>query len=451
MVSASTLIKNIINVKKCVIEDAKIEINKADIKTLKVHLRPLKSLTNRCPFCNERCPIYERRTERKWRALDCGGLIVELYSSVPRIECKTHGVHVASVPWAFHDSGFTKEFDLSAAFLGMNINKSVASKYMRCDWKTITRCISRTRLFLEPNINERLNGLVNIGIDETSYRKGHKYMTVVVNHDTGCVVWIGLGHSTETLSAFFELLTEEQRASIKTVSGDGARWIDANLKRYIPHATRCIDGFHVVTWAMEAMDAVRKEIWNEAHREFIALKKGANRGRGRPAVDDIISKELSVAKDKAKNIKGSTFTLGKAPENLTERQINQLEYISNTNPKLFRAYTLKEQLRLVFKLKDVAEAADQLRTFFWKATHSRISFFKELAYKIRRHEKNILNTIETGLSNARVESLNNKIKLFIRKAYGYKNTCNMIDMIMLGCSNLIIPLPNRGGNGLKVA
>jgi transposase len=451
MVSASTLIKNIINVKKCIIEDAKIETNNAGIKTLKIYLRPSKDLTNRCPFCNKCCPIYEQRIERKWRALDCGGLIVELYSSVPRIVCKNHGVHVAAVPWAFHDSGFTKEFDLSAAFLGMNINKSVASKYMRCDWKTITRCISRTRLFLEPNTNERLNGLVNIGIDETSYRKGHKYMTVVVNHDTGCVVWIGLGHSTETLSAFFELLTEDQRASIKNVSGDGARWIDANLKRYIPNATRCIDGYHVVTWGMEALDQVRKEIWHEAQQDFTTLQKEVKRGRGRPASDDLISKELSAAKDKARKIKGSTFTLGKAPENLTEYQNNQLKFIAATDPKLFRAYTLKEHLRLIFKIKDVEEAAIQLKSFFWKATHSRISFFKELAYKIRRHEKNILNTIETGLSNALAESINNKIKLFIRKAYGYKNPQNMIDMIMLGCSNLKIPLPNRGESGLKVA
>ena len=89
--------------------------------------------------------------------------------------------------------------------------------------------------------------------------------------------------------------------------------------------------------------------------------------------------------------------------------------------------------------------------YFWKATHSRISVFKELAYKIKRHEEHILNTIDSKLSNARVESINNKIKLFIRKAYGFKNIQNLLDMILLGCSNILIPLPNRGGLGLKVA
>lgn len=125
--------------------------------------------------------------------------------------------------------------------------------------------------------------------------------------------------------------------------------------------------------------------------------------------------------------------------------------IANTNPRLFRGYKLKEQLRLAFKLSSVKDAKAELDTFFWKATHSRIQIFKELAYKIRCHEDHILNTIETKLSNARVESINNKIKLFIRKAYGFKNIQNMLDMILLGCSNIYIPLPNRGGIGLKLA
>ena len=160
---------------------------------------------------------------------------------------------------------------------------------------------------------------------------------------------------------------------------------------------------------------------------------------------------LNEAKIKATEIKTSTYTLGKAPENLTKNQAAKLEMIANTNPKLFRGYKLKEQLRLALKLSNTDETKAELKNFFWKATHSRIQVFKELAHKIRRHEEHILNTIETKLSNARVESINNKIKLFIRKAYGFRNIQNMLDMILLGCSNILIPLPNRGGKGLKVA
>ena len=453
MVSANTLIKNALNVKHCVVDNYNFYQRPAGVVTLEVDLHPLKTYADRCPFCGKRCPVYDRnRYPKKWRALDFGGIIVELYACTQRINCKEHGVVVASVPWAFHDSSFTKDFDLTATYLAMNINKSVAAKYMRCDWKTIMRCISRTRLYLEPNLKERYEGLVNIGIDETSYRKGHKYVTVVVNHDTNTVVWVGLGHSTQTLSEFFETLTPEQRASIKTVSGDGARWIDACMKRYLPNATRCVDGYHVVTWAMEGLDNVRKDIWHALNKDSRALQNANPRGRGRPTKEDeAVSKQIAKAKNDAKLVKGSSFTIGKSPENLTPKQEAQLEYLALTHKQLFRAYKLKEQLRLALKFTNIDDAKAELDSFFWRATHSRISYFKELAYKIRRHEKNILNTIKTGLSNARVESVNNKIKLFFRKAYGFRNTQNMIDMIMLGCSNIFIPLPNRGGSGLKVA
>ena len=168
------------------------------------------------------------------------------------------------------------------------------------------------------------------------------------------------------------------------------------------------------------------------------------RKKGKPKNSDTASKKLNEAKQKATDIKTSTYTLGKAPENLTKNQAAKLEMIANTDPKLYRGYTQKEQLRLALKLSNTDEAKAELKTFFWKATHSRIKVFKELAYKIRRHEEHILNTIETKLSNARVESI-------LRKAYGFRNIQNMLDMILLGCSNILIPLPNRGGKGLKVA
>ncbi len=109
-----------------------------------------------------------------------------------------------------------------ATFLAMNINKKVVAEYLRCDWHTIMRCISREREVLEPDIKKRYDDLVNISIDETCYRKGHNYVTTVVNHDTNAVVWCAPGHSTEVLSQSFEL-TEEHRNNIKSVSVDGAK------------------------------------------------------------------------------------------------------------------------------------------------------------------------------------------------------------------------------------
>ena len=107
------------------------------------------------------------------------------------------------------------------------------------------------------------------------------------------------------------------------------------------------------------------------------------------------------------------------------------------------AYLLKEQLRLLLKITDAVAAEEELRHWLWKASHSRIPAFKELYRKIKRHKVHILNTIRYGMSNARIEATNNKIKLIIRKAYGFRNIQNMLDMVYLVCSDIRIPLPNR--------
>ena len=135
--------------------------------------------------------------------------------------------------------------------------------------------------------------------------------------------------------------------------------------------------------------------------------------------------------------------LGKAPEHLTENQRLRCPMIELNYPKLFRAYRLKEELRLILKETDPGRALTYLGQWFWRATHSRISAFRELGHKIRRHQKHILDTIRMHMSNARIESTNNKIKVVIRRSYGFRNLKNMFDLVFLCCSNLRIPLPNR--------
>ena len=152
---------------------------------------------------------------------------------------------------------------------------------------------------------------------------------------------------------------------------------------------------------------------------------------------------LSEAKDRAKEIKNSRYALGKAPENLTETQQVKLAQIKTKNHKLYRAYELKESIRAILKIKDVKQAERELNHWIIWARRSRIDSFKELALKIKRHKEYILNFISTGISNARVEANNNKISLLVHRSFGFKNFRNMVDLIMLVCSNLKVPLPNR--------
>ena len=99
------------------------------------------------------------------------------------------------------------------------------------------------------------------------------------------------------------------------------------------------------------------------------------------------------------------------------------------------------------KIKEMKEAEDALKRWLRWASHSRIDAFKELYLKIKRHRENILNAIRLGMSNARIEATNNKIKLIVRKAYGFRNIQNMLDMVYLVCSDLWVPLPNRKPRG----
>ena len=144
-----------------------------------------------------------------------------------------------------------------------------------------------------------------------------------------------------------------------------------------------------------------------------------------------------------KIIKSAKYALGKNPENLTKNQEEKLDCIADTDAKLYKAYCLKEMLRLVLKLTNPKEAKEMLYKFFWKATHSRIEEMKQLGYKIKRHFQGILNTIESGFNSAMVEGINNRIKFMFRKANGFRNMKNMIDMVMLSCSNLRMTLTNR--------
>lgn len=445
MASADTLCKNLLHVKNTVVESTNFFLDTDGVAHLRIKARPNFWHRNDCPFCGKSRPRYDSATKglRTWRSLDFGGVIVEIESFTHRIKCPVHGIVTAAVPWAYPGSSFTKEFDLSVAWLASYLPRSAVSNYMRIDWETVGNCISRSLHDLEPERSKRLDGLVNIGIDETSYRKGHKYITVVVNHDTNTVVWAGEGHGKAVLEQFYRALTKEQLSSIKVVTGDGARWITDCVNEFTPDCERCIDPFHVVEWAMDALDAVRKERWHAAYEEAKQLQSEYPRKQGRPRLDDADHKIVQAAKRRAAEIKNSAYTLGKAPEHLTQNQQLRLAMIQTNDQQLYRAYCLKESLRLLLKQADVDQAEADLNHWLWWASHSRIPAFKELYTKIKRHKQHILNTIRLGLSNARIEATNNKIKLIIRKAYGFRNIQNMINMVYLVCSNIRIPLPNR--------
>ena len=194
---------------------------------------------------------------------------------------------------------------------------------------------------------------------------------------------------------------------------------------------------------MTALDEVRKDIWHDATANISRSKKIIHVAR---VVLKRMNPELAIvkaAKAKADEIKGSAYALGKAPEHLSEKQQLRVNLIASQNPRLYRAYLLKEQLRLLLKLTNVDEAEDELKRWLWKASHSRIPAFKELYQKIRRHKTHILNTIRYGMSNARIEATNNRLSSLSVKLMASETYKICLIWCTLYDSDIRIPLPNR--------
>jgi transposase len=335
-------------------------------------------------------------------------------------------VTVAAVPWARHGAGHTRDFDDQAAWLAVHVSKSAVVELLRIAWRTVGAIVARVGADADATV-DRFDGLVRIGIDEISYKRGHRYLTVVVDHGTGRLVWAAPGRDEATLRRFFDELGADRTAQITHISADMAGWIARVVAERAPAAVRCADPFHIVAWATDALDVERRRAWNQA----------TGRRRTDPATG-----QPGWAVGDAKTIKRSRYALWKNPENLTDRQLAMLDWIAKTDPTLYRAYLLKEGLRLVFQLKG-DPGKDALDRWITWARRCRIPAFIELQRRIVKHRDAIDATLDSGLSNGLIESTNTKIRLITRIAFGFHGPEPLIALAMLALSGHCPPLPGR--------
>lgn len=384
---------------------------------LMLDVRVLRREERRCPECGRRCPFYDRGSGvRQWRTPNFGLSLVYVRALAPRVRCGRHGVRLARVPWARAGSSFTRVFEDQVAWLSVRTDKTTLSSLLHVAWRTVGAIITRVTESMR-QVRDPFAGVTRIGIDEVSYRKGHRYLTVVVDHDSGRLLWASPGHDERTLHKFFDLLGEQRCAGLRLVSADGAPWIKSVVSARCPDAILCLDPFHVVQWATRALDEVRRTVWNELRR--------------------------SGQKERAQVLKRSRWALWKNPENLTAPQRAKLADIEHDNRKLFRAYLLKEQLRGVFQYADPNLAKDSLDDWLRWASRSRLRSFVKLARSIKEHRRAIDAVLEHGLSNARIEAANTKLRLLTRLAFGFHSHEPLIALAMLRLGGLCPPLPLR--------
>lgn len=428
----------ILGVDKTVIESIDIDEVGVDEMRLVVHVRPTRSARSRCGRCGRRGRGYDAGSgRRRWRALDLGTIRVWLEADAPRVTCRTHGVVVAAVPWARHDCGHTRAFDDTVAWLATRTSKTAACELMRVAWRTVGAICTRVWDDTAGTV-DRYARVRRIGIDEISYKRGHKYLTVVVDHDSGRLLWAAEGRDAKTLRGFFDELGSERSGLLTHVSADGANWISNVVAERCPQAIICADPFHVVKWATDALDQVRRAAWNDARKTARGEPK---RRRGRPR-NDGKNVPAQPATHHAKALKGARYALWKNPENLTEKQQAKLAWVAKTDSRLHRAYLLKEGLRTVFQLPH-AQAVEALDRWISWARRCRIAAFVDLQRTIVKHRDSILAAIEHGLSNGRIESVNTKIRLITRIGFGFKSPQALIALAMLSLGGHPPALPGR--------
>lgn len=587
------------------------------VKTLLIEARPSAKCSDRCPICHSKGKIYDRAGHTKaWRSLDIHNIRTFIIGPNHRIVCPKHGPITVDVPWAEQNSGFTIAFEHDVTFCAKNMTKKDVTQLFGIDYETTGRIVKRTLARVEPDPLKRLEGLTAIGFDETSFKHGGKFITVAMDHVRGRVIWVGKGKGNAVMDEFCSLLTPEQREAIVAVTGDGADWVTYAVEKYFPNAKRCDDSFHVVQWATDAMDEVRRAVVNESKRAVEKLKREVSAEAKKDALQNIkaeIDKEissvkericetkaieqalreeqktirslqqdyrnelpcleqrsreyqqyaqelydiscspllsaeqqchfifdaltlaygyldmkdciresrlylktsvvrlkeirdeikeagitrrslmsdlkavrkkgkerlaearkreyrydsegivdmseeaqkhfekLSEAEEKAATLKRSRYAFLHNPEDLTSNQRTKLKLLTEADPDLQLAYRLKERLRLVFHSEDIDMVSAELDLWIEDAKNSRLEPFKNLSDTILKHKPFILNTLELGLNNARIEAINNKIKIVIRRSYGFRNVENLIAMIMYVCSDIEVARCNKPSVAKRVA
>jgi transposase len=373
-----------------------------------------------CPHCGHttRYRYDTRPCPSTWRHLDLGVWRVQVKATLRRLRCPTHGVVVEAVPFARPGAHLTRDFDDLLAWLATRMDKTSIARLCRVSWRTVGRACGRVvATELDPG---RLDGLFRIGVDEISWRKHHKYLTLVVDHDRGVVIWGAQGRDAKTLDEFFAELGTERSALIEAVSLDlGPAYLKSvQAEGHAPQAIVCADIFHVVKLVGDALDEVRRELWQQLRR---------------------------LPDDRwAKDFKGSRWALLKNPEDLTDRQANQLARIRANRGGIWRAYEMKEQFRAIFAgdlTRD--EAAVLLDRWCGRAQRSRLAPFVKVARTMRHRRDLILNAVEHGISNGRVEGLNTKVRLIVRRAYGFHSADAALALVMLGAGPINLTLPHE--------
>lgn len=368
---------------------------------------------SRCSKCGDKCPRYDRLPPRRWRHLDFGRCAVYLEAKLWRVDCRRCGVVVEQVAWADAGARHTRPFEELVGWMAQHCDKTTISTLLRISWRTVGAMIERVVARHRKSID--WSNVRAIGTDELSYRKGHHYLTLVCDLESGRILWSKEGRSAATLAAFFAEIGPEACGRIRHAAIDMFEGYAKAIREWLPNAELVYDRFHVQQLAGKAVDEVRRGEWQ--------------RLRGT---------------DEARGIKHLRWALLRNPWNATPAEKERLSVLPKRNRVLYRAYLLKEALADIYRnLYTPPWARRRLKEWIAWAMRSRLEPFRRVARTIKRCFDGVLAYFASGFTTSRAEGLNTKARLATRQAYGFHSADAVRAMIELRCTGIVIPLPHQ--------
>jgi transposase len=359
-----------------------------------------------CPRCGKKTPLYDKRVEREWRDKDCCSYQTYIHCRVPRIECGKHKVKTMRPPWWCGRSGFTKGFERFAidALLSSK-NRSKTRKLLQISWEEIDGIMRRG---VRRGEKRRRKSVIRyLGIDEKSFLRGHKYVTVLTDSEGKRVLEVAENRDTESADKVFNSLSKRQLGKVEGISMDFWQAYRSGAEERLGKAEIIHDKFHIMKQMNAAVDAVRAG----EHRE--------RKRRG----DETLT--------------GTKYVWLKRAERFTKKDKEKwLELKKKKEMKVWTAWRLREKLRKVWEIEGEGLARKKITLWYREAIRSGLKPVKKVAEMIRGHFERIVSYWRHRVTNGYAEGINGIIQELKAVARGFRSFRNYRDAILFYCGKL---------------
>jgi transposase len=365
-----------------------------------------------CPVCKEFFGMFDHAPERIFEHLNTCQMRTFVHIRHPRVKCPEHGIKQILSELGEPNSHMTFAFERRILDLAKECSIAAVSRLSALSWDESHGCVERA---VERGLARKAHRIPErIGVDEKSFAKGHKFETLVVDHDSATVEFVADDNNQKSLEVYYERFTPEEKETVKVITMDMWDPFIAATRNHIPDANKKIvfDRFHVMGYATNAVDKVRKE-------ENARLKESGN--------------DMLV---------GTKYLWLWNPENMPEWRIPEFKELQQYDLDVSRAWAIKENLKHLWNFQSEIWARKFFKKWYFWATHSRLEPMIKAANTIKNHFENVVTYVHHHLTNAVVEGLNNKIEKVKRMAYGYRNRAHYRAMIYFHCGGLdLLPRP----------